>query len=447
MMYDLFDRLTGQDSVFSRPIALRDMEAPAFFEPRFEGLETRQLLNGSPGWAIPPTSLSVSEVCSSAITLEWTQPGNNADGYLVEWYVNDGALFVGSMTVTGGGALEAKITGLLPDTDYSFVVYVTAAGGQVSANSLTAAATTDVFVLEAPATVSVSDIGHDGLTLTWSAVPGASGYRVEWNVTGGPIISYMLVDSFVHSVEITSLQSKTEYSFRVYTIGEGLVSAESAATSATTDRLVVPAPTKGTYAVPRKVKAKADGACAIILTWKPPKVKSVPNGYKVVSYHIYDAAGNRVATVNANEGRTCRIDGLIPKTRYRFRVVAVYQHRNGGKLFESNDSITTRAKTASKPSKPKIVSTIRGTTSITFYWKAQPEERFDVQCFLQKQNITAFVTIGFLYEDNDPGSGKIIGVQVSGLAANAKYNFTIQAVNDTWDVKSKVTKKSVRTLR
>ena len=75
-----------------------------------------------PAPSAPPTSVSVSEVTSSSITVQWgpvdcTDRNGDITGYSVQ-YGEVGSGSTQTMPVSGGSATEATISGLMPSTTY-----------------------------------------------------------------------------------------------------------------------------------------------------------------------------------------------------------------------------------------------------------------------------------------------------------------------------------------
>ena len=72
-----------------------------------------------------PTSVSVSEVTSSSITVQWgavdcIQRNGDITGYSVRYGVQGSG--TQTMSVSGGGATMTTISGLMPSTNYSIEV-------------------------------------------------------------------------------------------------------------------------------------------------------------------------------------------------------------------------------------------------------------------------------------------------------------------------------------
>jgi len=102
--------------------------------------------------AIPaPESASVPTIGWQGVALSWAAVAE-ATGYKVEWWI--GGTRVDSQIVSGGSVLSTEITGLQPETVYTFRVY-TMVGEYVSTTYASTTETTSA--IPAPAEASVSE--------------------------------------------------------------------------------------------------------------------------------------------------------------------------------------------------------------------------------------------------------------------------------------------------
>ncbi|MCL2647465.1 MAG: leucine-rich repeat domain-containing protein [Phycisphaerales bacterium] len=201
--------------------------------------------------------------------------------------------------------------------------------------------------------------------------------------------------------------------------------------------------------VPLSVKATADGMSAIVISWKAPKATSVPSGYEVVGYNIYDSVGNLISTAAADDTSFRVADLPTPNTAYTFKIVAVCQPIGGGEAVESSKAVVVKGKTTAFLA-PKLVKAVAGDvsyTSITIRWQANADaDGFNVNCLLNKTVVPLDFGDGgnasYLYDN-----GKIVGVTITGLSAGAKYSFTVSGKNSVLDVESAMLKVSVATLK
>ncbi|MCL2648050.1 MAG: fibronectin type III domain-containing protein [Phycisphaerales bacterium] len=403
-----------------------------------------------------PASASVSNVGSQSVTLSWEKAtegsgGEEADGYKVEWYVGD--TLVGYKMVTSGNTLSTVITGLQPETAYTFRVYTTANGDSSTDYASVSATTTSQIgpaslvpdaSVKAPTKPKASLMGSQSVTLSWVAAAGdggMNGYQIEWYVKKTFVGSMTVAGSDITSAEIDGLQPGVAYSFRIYTTtSDGKISAKYVNVSAKTK--AAPAPLS--------VKAKADGMNAIVISWSAPKATTVPSDLDVVGYKIYDSSGNLVGTAAAGDTSFRVADLSQPNGTYSFRIVAVYQPKSGGAMVESSKAVTVKAKTTAFLA-PKLVKAMDGdrdATSITLRWLVSPDaDGFDVTCLQNKMPIVLDFSDGgnasFIRDSND----KIVGVTITGLNPGTKYAFAIRGTNSVLDVESAILKVSVATLK
>ena len=149
-----------------------------------------------------PASVQVSTTADSA-TLTWTAV-TGASGYRVRL----GATGEGTYKA-GASTASHTFRSLSADTSYTFGVRTVTATG--SSSWVARTARTDPA---APASVQVSTTA-DSATLTWTAVTGASGYRVRQGATGEGTYK---AGASTRSHTFRSLSADTSYTFGVRTV-------------------------------------------------------------------------------------------------------------------------------------------------------------------------------------------------------------------------------------
>lgn len=190
----------------------------------------------NPGDNQPPTapvSLTASNVTANTVKLSW---GASSDNVGVTGYnVYNGSTLVGSVP---GSTLSYTVTGLTPDTSYTFnVKAVDAAGNQSSASSVTVKtgqAAADKEAPTAPGNLHVMGTPTaSSVDLMWSASTdnvGVTGYRVYQGTNLVATVSGSTTD-----YKVTGLNASTSYTFTVYAVdAAGNVSAASNSVQATT---------------------------------------------------------------------------------------------------------------------------------------------------------------------------------------------------------------------
>ena len=226
----------------------------------------------------------------------------DAEEYRVEHRTANGSY--SAVARADATATSETITGLTADTTYT--VRVTAIDTDDGGSADLVSGETDGTTLDAMGAVTVAAVAdkHDRLDVSWPAVNGATGYRVEWKATGGSYSAVARGDAAAASETITGLTPKTGYTVRVtalHTIDGQTADGDSAEGSGTTgsDRTVSATDAAGALRVEQLFSSGID------LLWDP--VASV-DGNAVTGYTIEWASGADgpwVALDFPGEGRHC----------------------------------------------------------------------------------------------------------------------------------------------
>lgn len=130
-----------------------------------------------PGGNVPvtvtPSGLTATAVDTDSVQLRWS-PVAGAASYRV---------YRSGSTTNIASSLDgsARIDGLQAGTEYTFYVAAVSAGGTVGPRSTGAKATTKKVTLKAPTGVKVTKRTKSTVSLSWSKVAGATGYRIYHN--------------------------------------------------------------------------------------------------------------------------------------------------------------------------------------------------------------------------------------------------------------------------
>jgi fibronectin type 3 domain-containing protein len=183
---------------------------------------------------LPATSpaLTVNATDASHEVLSWTAvPGANL------YYVFRGTAAGNEQFVTSVSGTSLTFTGqhLTPLTQYAWFVRATTGGDPYSTSNEVMQSTPDV--LAAPATVTATAVNANRITVSWSAVTGATSYKVFQSTTGavGPFSQVGAVLSPTTSFQVANLTTKTTYFYEVLAVDAGAnLGHLSAPVSATT---------------------------------------------------------------------------------------------------------------------------------------------------------------------------------------------------------------------
>ncbi|XP_052577398.1 collagen alpha-1(VII) chain [Peromyscus californicus insignis] len=136
-------------------------------------------------------------------------PVPGASGFRISWRTGSGP--ESSQTVTPDST-ATDILGLQPGTSYH--VAVSALRGREEGPPVVIVARTDP--LGPVRRVHLTQAGSSSISIAWTGVPGATGYRVSWHSGHGPEKS-QLVSGEATAAEIDGLEPDTEYTVRVRT--------------------------------------------------------------------------------------------------------------------------------------------------------------------------------------------------------------------------------------
>ena len=264
-----------------------------------------------------PTSVTVT-VQADTLDVRWRAP-SNATGYKVQW--KSGAQNYDTSRQTTVTGTRYKIANLIGGTTYTVRVIATKAGvrdGRPSAEQ------TGVPLLGIPAVMVAAKV--DTLTVTWNAVNGATGYKVQWK-SGSETYPAADEESATHgqatitdggttTYDISGLTAGTTYMVRVIATRTNV--ADSAPSAEQTGVPVLGSPTGV------EVSAKVD---TLTVTWN---VVNGATGYKVqwksgsATYPTADLAlaTHGQATIAGGGTTTYDISGLTTGTTYTIRVIA-----------------------------------------------------------------------------------------------------------------------------
>ncbi len=210
----------------------------------------------------PPTGVVASDGTSAAaVNVGWAAVAG-ATGYTIHRTPSGGAA---ELAGTVGAVLTYADAGALPGVAYNYTVRATT----TVATSAASTANAGFRNVAAPADVAATDgTAADRVTITWSAVPGATGYRVFRTGSTNAIATVGSVTGY----DDASGAAGTQYGYTVKAVGAatGAVSTSSAANTGWRNR---PAPTGvvATDTTPAKVR----------VTWNAVAGTPAATGYQV----------------------------------------------------------------------------------------------------------------------------------------------------------------------
>lgn len=299
---------------------------------------TSQVQTAAPTNSSPPSAPSAPAFSSiAATTLTVTAPAMPL--YATQMTLNQklasapDSAYVVIATLTQGG-VATNVTGLSPQTAYSFVYiasnsYGSSVGYPGSVTTLPLAPATPQGLTAVP--------GNGQVQLSWTAVSGATGYKLKWsNTSGGPytIISVGNGTSYTHSPtppNYTPLTNGTTYYYVVSATNSAGESANSSEVSAIPSAsITIPAAPALSNITPISMTVTTPGTFPA----------------NTSSFSIQQSTGfyspGTWTTIATGLGLNVafNVTGLTPSTKYYFRCVAV---GTGGSIAGNYANATTLA--------------------------------------------------------------------------------------------------------
>ena len=182
-----------------------------------------------------PTGVTAT-VGDAQVTLAWTAV-SGATSYNIYWSFSSGVTTSSGTKITNASSPYVQ-TGLTNGTPYYYVITAVNAIGESPASAqVSATPTITVTAPVAPTGVSAT-AGNNQVTLTWTAVSGATSYNIYWSLSSGVTTSTGTKITNASSPYVqTGLTNGTPYYYvitAVNAIGESPASAE-VSVSATTN--------------------------------------------------------------------------------------------------------------------------------------------------------------------------------------------------------------------
>jgi fibronectin type 3 domain-containing protein len=371
-----------------------------------------------PGALTPPPPAPTSPTGVTAVggtgqvTLSWISV-SNATSYNV-YYATTSGVTTGSGTKIAGVSSPYVHTGLSAGTTCYYIVTAVNSAGESAPSAETFATTAPAppvpTVPGAPTGVTATG-GTKQVTISWSAVSGASSYNIYWSKSAGVTTANGTKITGATSPAVqTGLSDSTTYYYIVTAVngvGEGAPSVQVAAATLT------PAPAPTPPAAPTGVTATG-GANQTTISW--PAVSGA------TSYNLYwstasgaGTGGTKVAGVSSPYVHT----PLSAGTTYYYVVTA---QNNAGESSASNQaSAATNAPPPAVPAAPTGVTATGGANQVSVSWSA-----------------VSGATSYNLYWSTSSGVTTATGTKITGatspylqtgLAAGTTYYYIVTAVN------------------
>ena len=319
------------------------------------------------------------------VALVWTASADTAvTGYKIRQTVDDTEteIDIGGMTTA-----RHTVSSLTAGKSYSFTI--AAVAGSLESVQSDAVTVTPMQLAAPSVTAAVAD---SQVTLSWTAVTGASSYKVYQDTNTNEILTDSTITGT--SAVVTGLTNNQEYSFWVTAVSMNGSSPQSAEIKA------VPAEAQ---AVPpaAPVLSVSVGIEQVTLSWDAVA--------GAVSYKVYQDGSALSPNVN---GLSHTVTGLTAGTQYSFTVSGVNSAGEGAQSAVS-------AVTPTPPATAGLTATV-GVEQVALAWTASSTT--GVTGYKVRQTVDDTTT------EIDVTGMATATHTVTGLAAGKSYTFTIAAV-------------------
>ena len=341
----------------------------------------------------PPSTATATAQSDSVISITWSAVVDATHYKLYRAMTSEGsfAQIEGSITVT-----VYVDNGLAVNTSYDYQLESCNDNGCSGRSSFVSATTAPAT----PPALTASAQSDSAISITWSAVAGATHYKL-YRATGGGSFA-QIGENIAATVTVDSgLVANTSYKYQLESCNDNGCSGRSREVSATTNLAPPPAPM-----APMALTAMAQSDSAISIAW------SAVAG--ATHYKLYRAAGGgSFDQIGENIAATVTVDsGLAANTSYKYQLESC----NGNGC--SDRSLEVSATTAPEPPST-ATATAQSDSAISITWSA-----------------AAGATHYKLYRATDGGSFAQIGENIaatvtvdSGLDANTSYKYQLESCN------------------
>ncbi len=335
-----------------------------------------------------PTTLTTSNVDNNSALLTWTAPGGSGPLLGYQLSTDGGTTFGATQAISS----PYPVTGLAPNTAYTFVLRAENATGLSVASAPAAQITTRP---NTPSGLTATATDETSITLGWTApLNGAISYRVDVSGAGtgtGP------VPSLTTSVVVSNLSPNVKYTFVLTAINS----------TGDSD----PSPSYLRATLPRSATLPTTTNITnntLTLGWTPPSGDAL-TGYSLLI--STPGSGTGTGPFSVSPGNSYPVTNLSANTEYTFALTS--QNASGNSTPPLTITTTTRSAAPTG-----LIATATDETSITLGWDAPTG---------------GATSYSVAVTGNGTGTGTFpsttTSLVVGGLSPNVKYTFVLTAIN------------------
>jgi chitodextrinase len=373
-----------------------------------------------PTWSTS-SKVEASKVTENSLTLSWSGVSDNLGVTAYKIYKDD--ILIGTVN---GNITSYDVTGLNPNTEYTFKVEAVDGGNNAVVGPSTKVKTVDTTAptWSVSSAAKTSNVTENSASISWDKAQdnvGVTAYKIYKND-----VLVTTVDGNTTSYNAMALDPYTEYTFKI----EAVDASNNNSTSVLTAKVNAFDTAAPTWSASNSVEASKITENSLTLTWD----KATDNVI-VKSYKIYKD-GKVIGTVDGNT-TSYDISGLNPNTEYTFEVEAV----DGGDNVSTkgpNGKVKTIYTPASKSVNIESAdgSIQLGTSSVKKTVKAKVYDQYGVEMpaavvnwsIVEKVNGISINSDGILTAEASASAGTItVKGEVKGTSISSTKQFEIKA--------------------
>jgi fibronectin type 3 domain-containing protein len=351
-----------------------------------------------------PTGLAAAPVSGGQVNLTWTDYSLAATYYDVE-QSTDGSTWTQVASLYGNSISSYAATGpFASSATYDFRVRAQSSGSSFSTYAPVASVTTAAYPGQ-PALGSTTAMSDTTVSLTWSDVPGETGFRVDRSGDGGTTwVAAGNVAAGVTSFTDTGLHEATSYKYRVAATNAAGASAPSATKSVATPP-----------SAPTVLTATVISGGQINLSWTDHSTAAT--SYYVEQSPDGSTGWTQLAALSGTGTTSYTATGPFNgSTTYYFRVHAAAS--TGG----NSAYATTSATTPAVPAQPALGSaTALSDTSVALAW-ADVAGEMGFRIDRSNNSGTTWAAVGTV-------AAGVTSFTDTGLSESSSYTYRVVATN------------------
>ena len=343
-----------------------------------------------------PTGLASSSITSSSAAISWVAV-SGATSYLIQYKTSTAAAYTSISSSTN----SISLTGLSVSTSYTFQVQTVCSNTLSSAfSSVGAFTTTASTACAVPTGILTSGITSSGVVISWAAVSGVTGYKVQYKTNSAT--TFTTLTSTSNTINLTGLVAGTTYNYQVQTVCSSTLSSSwSSLANFNTSAIA-------TCSTPTGILVSGITASAATITW------AAVTGAASYSVQYKTNAAAAFITLNSTSN-SVNLSGLNASTAYTYQVQTICSNGLSSALSTSSTFTTSVATTCATPT-GAAVSGIT-TNSATINWTAvSGAQSYKLQ---YKAGTAALFTVVTCTTNT---------YMITGLTAGTSYSYQVQTV-------------------